>query len=922
MESTTINNTADMNAGTETTTNNFDAKIEINMGDENTAMGTQAETITQVDTAQLPYVSVITSTKLIAKKKPSTPDYQAGKFFTGTYNVYAVPSMKSFYETILQPMTAYQSLVLGVPRNGSFSGTMTTIKHKATANAIARSKEDIDWNPLGKGFILIDIDGGDVPGMDLNSASEVLEHLISYDPALETSSLIITPSASQKYDITDKSWHVHVACSGMNTATVNNYAKSLQSVSWNKGHGAIKITSAGSMLARQTFDMAVFSPERLDLESVFSGDPSVVFNYIAPLIQEGKLRDLTVKIDTNLLKSDRLIEQAKLKALPEALKTRAKAKAKRVQALVDAGMDENKAVVAASLMYDERKVPEDTIITLSEALDGETQYSAGFIKVYPDNFVGLYCADPYSVEDGTQKAYILQSGDIYSHKHGGYTIQLIPSADLIAEKVDGMSVPSSVDDKKAIVQNIKRLCSISNMAIEDIQVIAKTLKDRGFIKQLSEFKVVKRSIYELGSNGKPLNTDKNLDALLQKYYFAFGYDEILKELNVSHQALNDRVDNIIDTSLSMISSFAERDELPKTIAKDHLNAICLNRYSFNPLVSMIEEAMREYDGNDYIKELADSLDVNATYEYKYEIIKRWGIEGVSAWHHDKSILLNPEAKLKFENVLVLLGPQGLNKTKLLSEMLNFEDYGKYFKEGVKLNPADKDSVKQAVSAGLVELGELDATFRKADIADLKAFFSKVVDELRLPYDRNTSKYKRRTLFAASVNAYYFLNDSTGNRRYWVLELLGIDFKRIDKINMKMLWGQLGHLFFEGHKWWFDPKDEADKVFLNEINTIHRRHQQTTSMEDYALELVERMKSLDNISKVQMSPTRILGLFGIVNPNKMQINEFKSALKNHGIDDNASGQYYVPCSYPPLVEMNNVSFNQGLLGNNKTRQITG
>jgi len=847
---------------------------------------------------QNPYIGVITSTQPIAKKKPSTPDYSPGVFSKGTYQVMSVETMQSLYRDVIGILTPHQSLMLGVPKDGTFEGSMTTVKHKVAANAIARCKEDIEWNPLGNGYLLIDIDGGDVPGMDLDTAEEVRALLIKYDSELEKVAMLILPSSSQKYDLSDKSWHVYLKCSGMNSATVSNYSKALQSVSWIMGHGNIMISKSGSLLVRQIFDMAVFSPERLALESVFSDDPNIVWNDVEPLIQEGEYKDLTLGLKTNLKKSDRLIEQAKLKVMPQALKVRKEAKERRIQKLISEGTDEYQAIVSASLMYDESQIPEDAVITLNEALNGSNQYKAGYIKVYPEEFEGLYCADPYSVEDGTLKAYILASGDIYSHKHGGYTMQLIPSSELITEKVETLSVPNSSQEKKAIVTSIKRLCSLSDMEQEDIVVIAKLLKDKGLIKQLPEFKVVKKSIYEIRGK-RPLNTDKNLMTLLNKYYFSIGYDEILKSVNVEHSDLDARVDNIMDTSLSIISSYAERDGLPSSIAKDHLNALCLNKFAYNPLTDMIKEAMLEYDGKDYIKELVDALDVNASDDYKYEILKRWGIEAVAAWHHDKDLFTNKDAKTKFENLLVLLGKQGINKTKLLSELLNFEGYDKFFKEGVKIDPSDKDSVKQAVSAGLVELGELDATFRKADIADLKAFFSKVVDELRLPYDRGSSKYKRRTVFAASVNSFFFLVDATGNRRYWIFELQEIDFKKIDAMNMKMLWGQLGHMFFEGQKWWFDPKDENDKVFLDEINLIHRRHQQTTAMEDLALEFVELVKKSSGSPKTQLSPTRILEMMGTRNPKNSQITEFKAALKMHGIEVNGSNQYYVPMSTTPV-----------------------
>ena len=46
------------------------------------------------------------------------------------------------------------------------------------------------------------------------------------------------------------------------------------------------------MLVRQVFDMAVFSPERVVVESCFSDDENVVFHEIEPLIQEGISREL------------------------------------------------------------------------------------------------------------------------------------------------------------------------------------------------------------------------------------------------------------------------------------------------------------------------------------------------------------------------------------------------------------------------------------------------------------------------------------------------------------------------------------------------------------------------------------------------------------------------------------------------------
>ncbi len=69
-------------------------------------------------------------------------------------------------------------------------------------------------------------------------------------------------------------------------------------------------------------------------------------------------------------------------------------------------------------------------------------------------------------------------------------------------------------------------------------------------------------------------------------------------------------------------------------------------------------------------------------------------------------------------------------------------------EGATLNPSDKDSVKRAVSHWIVELGEIESTFKKSDIDQLKAFVTARTDELRLPYDRAFTTYQRRAAFYA------------------------------------------------------------------------------------------------------------------------------------------------------------------------------
>ena len=234
---------------------------------------------------------VMSSSNPLGKKYPKDEKYSPGVLYSGVFQVYTIPTMIGLYQLIKQ-LTKYQVLILGIPKNGLISGNIVSSKNNMIANAIARTKEYIRWNPSGISFILIDIDFGSIPDFVLNTAKEVLDFLISLDPYLMDCGILILPSSSQKFNPEKKGWHIYIKCSNVNDKTVKLYAETLQSICWIKGLGNIKLSKSGSMLVRNPMDMAVFSPERLIVESCFSDDENVIFFDIEPLIKEGISRRL------------------------------------------------------------------------------------------------------------------------------------------------------------------------------------------------------------------------------------------------------------------------------------------------------------------------------------------------------------------------------------------------------------------------------------------------------------------------------------------------------------------------------------------------------------------------------------------------------------------------------------------------------
>ena len=70
---------------------------------------------------------------------------------------------------------------------------------------------------------------------------------------------------------------------------------------------------------------------------------------------------------------------------------------------------------------------------------------------------------------------------------------------------------------------------------------------------------------------------------------------------------------------------------------------------------------------------------------------------------------------------------------------------------------------------LVEVSELDA-FRRTDVARIKQFLSLRADRYRAAYGRHVKELPRCCVFFGSTNTTDFLQDTTGNRRFWPVDV--------------------------------------------------------------------------------------------------------------------------------------------------------
>ena len=225
--------------------------------------------------------------------------------------------------------------------------------------------------------------------------------------------------------------------------------------------------------------------------------------------------------------------------------------------------------------------------------------------------------------------------------------------------------------------------------------------------------------------------------------------------------------------------------------------------------------MVKWDGKDHVTQIYDIFKIPTDTEeglYIRTFIFKWLKQCVCGLFND---IENP---FSLDIILVFQGKQGIGKTRFF-EMLALNS--RYFGEGISLDPRDKDSVMQATSKWISELGEIGSTMRK-DMDSVKAFLTKSTDEYRTPYGRAIFHYPRMTSFVGTVNDKQFLIDQTGNRRFVTIPLapdLVIDYNtQIKPFDALQLWSQIYNIVKDADKSSCFRLTEDEKRYLEKRNS--------------------------------------------------------------------------------------------------------
>lgn len=322
------------------------------------------------------------------------------------------------------------------------------------------------------------------------------------------------------------------------------------------------------------------------------------------------------------------------------------------------------------------------------------------------------------------------------------------------------------------------------------------------------FKSMEWPATTIDSNGnvRPITASwKNLSYLLERMGVTVKYNRVNKKVEINGLNISKCSNEAVALLLLGIAH-----ENGLKISKDNtfsfLAAIAdMNQYS--PVCDFLEEAQKAYNGKqDYIRDMWANFELDPESgqdpDFCFFLFKLWLISAVR-------MAFNKGAEAA-QGVLVLVGAQGIGKTRFLYMLLPFKEWGA---EGVSIDPQVKDDVIKSTGFWIVELGEFGETLKKEKLDRLKQFFTASRDIYRKPFHREPVDEPRRTVFIGTVNGDGFLKDRTGDRRYWVIAVKAIGNNPVD---LKQFWGQVMHLAF--------VKKERHYLNTEEIQKLNRQNE--------------------------------------------------------------------------------------------------
>lgn len=461
--------------------------------------------------------------------------------------------------------------------------------------------------------------------------------------------------------------------------------------------------------------------------------------------------------------------------------------------------------------------------SMTEALD----------KFLTDVYAPTNKADRYTYIDGSTHGGLVIYDDKFAYSNHGTdpagTGHIYNAFDLVRIHLFG-DKDADITDPNKPVDKLPSYLAMQDMVQEDVAVL-KTLQVEREQSALSEFDGLELEeveddgesvltdgvLLDVDKRGNVLPTAQNLEKIMR-------YDRYLKgRLKFNQFASRIEIhDNLPWRKVKGVDFWRDSDDAGLRVYIEKVHGIVakgkiedafameVERNAYDPLMDYVNGL--SWDGVERAEKLLITYLGAQDTEYNRLVTRKW-LTGMIAR------ALRPG--IKFDNMLVTTGPQGIGKSTLGAKLA-----GKWYSDSLDdLN--NKDAYESLQGTWLVEMGEMAAT-KKSDIERVKGFISKKEDIYRAAYGRRKQYYPRRCVFYGTSNEVEFLHDKTGNRRFWPVDVgvieMAVPVWDLDSETRDQILAEAKH--------WYDA---GEKIYLTDTEEALAREAQDLHMEQSSLE---------------------------------------------------------------------------------------
>jgi predicted P-loop ATPase len=206
--------------------------------------------------------------------------------------------------------------------------------------------------------------------------------------------------------------------------------------------------------------------------------------------------------------------------------------------------------------------------------------------------------------------------------------------------------------------------------------------------------------------------------------------------------------------------------------------------------------------------------------YHREVGKRFAIAMVAR-------VLDPGCQADY--MIVLEGPQGEEKSKFCRALASEQ----YFSDHIPSLTGDHVRFSMHLRGKwLIEISELAAFNKVADVESLKALITRRVEIYTPKYGRKERHEPRQCVFIGTTNTDDWNRDETGGRRFWPVKVVHVDLAWLDEYR-DQLFAEAVAAKDAGEPWWPDRNFERRVISPQQDKRLFHDAWEETLAEDLA-----------------------------------------------------------------------------------------